>query len=64
MVHSWPVRCQTLPGHAGQKLPMTYRGSDRQQYVASMATGNSFASQDADDKPRNEEALIAFALPQ
>jgi quinoprotein glucose dehydrogenase len=50
--------------YSGQTLPLTYQGSDGRQYVAIMATGAGPNTRGADGRPLNEEALVAFALPQ
>jgi quinoprotein glucose dehydrogenase len=45
-----------------QSLPMTYRGKDGRQYVAVVAAGGA-GDKGPDGKPDNNQALIAFALP-
>jgi len=47
-------------------IPVTYRGQDGKQYVAVMASGSSFAPpmRGANGRPANQEALVAFALPE
>ena len=49
-----------------QSVPITYRGRDGRQYVAVVAAGWADAAGARSDggKPANNEALIAFALPQ
>jgi quinoprotein glucose dehydrogenase len=52
--------------YAPLTVPITYRGKDNKQYVAVMASGSSFAPppRAEDGRPRNGEALVAFALPE
>jgi quinoprotein glucose dehydrogenase len=45
-----------------QSVPITYRGKDGRQYVAVVAAGGAGAK-GPDGKPDNNQALIAFALP-
>ena len=45
-----------------QSVPITYRAKDGRQYVAVVAAGGAGAK-GADAKPDNNQALIAFALP-
>ena len=53
--------------YAAMTVPITYRGKDGKQYVAVIASGSSFggpAPRGPDGRPLNQEALVAFALPQ
>lgn len=52
--------------YAPMTVPVSYRGKDGRQYVAIIAAGSGFGTpaRGPDGKPRNEEALIAFALPE
>jgi len=52
--------------YAPLTVPVTYRGKDGKQYVAVMAAGSSLAPAlpGAPGRPRNQEALVAFALPE
>ncbi|MEO6388382.1 MAG: PQQ-binding-like beta-propeller repeat protein, partial [Croceibacterium sp.] len=52
--------------YAPLTIPITYRGKDGRQYVAVLASGSSLApsSRTPEGRPTNNEALIAFALPQ
>ena len=55
--------------HSAQAVPITYRGKDGRQYVAVVAAGwaDEYGRSDAPGpgaKPANNEALIAFALPE
>ena len=53
--------------YAPMTVPITYRGKDGKQYVAVVAVGSGFggpAPRGPDGKPLNNEALIAFALPE
>ncbi len=47
-------------------IPITYRGKDGRQYVAVLASGSSLspAARSPEGRPANNEALVAFALPQ
>ncbi len=53
----WSVKLD----YSAQSVPVTYRGKDGRQYVAVVAAGSSIRAPGA--KPANNEALIAFALP-
>ncbi len=58
----WQKQLQYAP----LTVPITYRGKDGRQYVAVMASGSSMAGPAArgpDNRPLNQEALVAFALP-
>jgi len=53
--------------YAPLTVPVTYRGKDGKQYVAVIAAGSSLAPPPpggAPSRPRNQEALVAFALPE
>ncbi|MGE5722566.1 MAG: PQQ-binding-like beta-propeller repeat protein, partial [Sphingomonadales bacterium] len=49
-----------------QSVPVTYRGKDGRQYVAVVAAGwsDTAAARQPGEKPANNEALVAFALPK
>ncbi len=49
--------------YSAQDVPITYRGKDGRQYVAVVAAGGP-GKKGPDGKPDNNQALIAFALPQ
>ena len=48
--------------YSAQSLPISYRGKDGRQYVAVVAAGGA-GGKGPDGKPDNNQALIAFALP-
>jgi quinoprotein glucose dehydrogenase len=53
--------------YAPMTVPVTYRGKDGRQYVAVIAVGSGLGGpspRGPDGKPLNNEALIAFALPE
>jgi quinoprotein glucose dehydrogenase len=50
--------------YSAQAVPITYRGKDGRQYVVVTAANFGAGLRGPDGKPRNDEALIAFALPQ
>ena len=53
--------------YAPMTVPITYRGKDGKQYVAVVAVGSGFGGpppRGLDGKPLNNEAVIAFALPE
>lgn len=45
-------------------VPITYRGKDGRQYVAVTAASFGGGGRGADGKPKNDERLVAFALPK
>ncbi|MGB3795316.1 MAG: PQQ-binding-like beta-propeller repeat protein [Alteraurantiacibacter sp.] len=51
--------------YAANTIPMSYRGSDGRQYIAVVSAGSGFGPpQMGPDGPRNDEALIVWALPE
>ncbi|AKH42191.1 quinoprotein glucose dehydrogenase [Altererythrobacter atlanticus] len=59
----WSQQLQYAP----LTVPVSYRGKDGKQYIAVVASGSSFggpAPRGPDGRPLNQEALIAFALPE
>jgi quinoprotein glucose dehydrogenase len=58
----WSARLE----YNAQSVPITYRGKDGRQYVAVVAAGwgELAATRTAEGKPANNEALVAFALPE
>lgn len=49
--------------HNAQAIPVTYRGADGSQYVAVTAASFGQPQTGPDGEPLNNEALVAFALP-
>ena len=52
--------------YAPMTVPISYRGKDGKQYIAVVAVGSGLGGptpQGPDGKPLNQEAVIAYALP-
>ncbi|MDB5690327.1 MAG: quinoprotein glucose dehydrogenase [Sphingomonas bacterium] len=54
----------TMLDYSAQAVPITYRGRNGRQFVVVTAANFGAGVRGADGKMRNDEALVAFALPQ